>query len=248
MKNSFLIALIGLFFSSSLLAETSWTGFYVGGNLGYAKGDSTSDVTLGGNWTVQTQALQDYTTSNSEKNLNPSGVSFGLQAGYDYQFNNKFVLGIEADYSELNLDDSRQSPNIVAPIGFPTSFAFSNKVEVNHTFSLRPKLGYVFDSTLVYVTAGYAWTSADFSSDMVGTNGYSKVGKTSKTLGSTIFGVGVEHKFFDNISAKLEYLKVNEDDTNYTTVYRNGNFPGFSETFNVDLDYSVIRAGINYRF
>lgn len=240
----------GLFSGSALAAENNWTGFYLGGNLGYASGDADSNVTsLGGLWSGESQALRDYITSNSSANQNPSGVSFGFQAGYDHQFDNKFILGIEADYSELDMDESRQTAFILSPIAFPTSFAFSNKVDVKHTLSLRPKLGYAFDNIVVYVTAGFAWTSAEFSSDLLGTNGYSKAGKTSKNLNSATWGVGVEHKFFDNISAKLEYLKINGNDTSYTTEYRAGStFPGYSETFNVDLDYDVIRVGVNYRF
>ncbi len=243
--------LVAVLFSGNVLAdESSWTGFYLGGNLGYSRGDSDSNLTsLDGGWSTEPQDLRDFITSNSSKNQNPSGVSFGFQAGYDYEFDNKFILGVEADYNKLDLDESRQTAFILSPLGFPTSFAFSNKVDVNHTFSIRPKVGYAFDNTMVYVTAGFAWTSADFSSDLLGTNGVSKVGKASKTLNSAVWGVGVEHKFFDNISAKLEYLKINGDDTSYTTEYRPGSSSsGYSEKFNVDLDYDIIRAGINYRF
>jgi outer membrane immunogenic protein len=248
----FLFLAYVLFSSSVLAAENSWTGFYLGGNLGYASGDSDSKVVLGGLYSIESQAFREDIINNSQDKQNPSGMSFGFQAGYDHQFDNKFVLGVELDYSELDLDESRQTPPLDL-ISDPADFAFSNKVEVNQTFSLRPKLGYAFDSTMVYVTAGYARTSADFSSDLLSTNGYSKVGKSSKTLSSTIWGIGVEHKFFDKVSAKLEYLKINGDDTSYTAEYREGsNFapPAFSysEKFNVDLDYDIIRAGINYRF
>ena len=249
MKRLFLFIVVGLFSSSILAAENSWTGFYVGGNLGYANAESHSDIkSLGGLWSGETQTLRDFITSNSAANMDPDGVSFGFQAGYDHQFDNKFVLGLEVDYNELDLQESRQTAPLTY-VGAPAAFAFSNKVEVKHTFSLRPKLGYAIDNTLFYATAGVAWTSVDFSSDLLSTNAYSKAGKTSKTLTSTVWGIGIEHQFFDNISAKLEYLKINGNDTNYTTVYRPGStLPGFSETFNVDLDYDVVRVGINYRF
>lgn len=245
MKNILLVVALGLFSSSAFTAQDSWTGFYVGGNLGYASGDSDSKVALGGLWSGESQALQEFFSNNSQDKQNPSGVSFGFQAGYDYQFDNKLVLGIEVDYTELDMDESRQTPRLNGPV----DFAFSNKVEVNHTYSLRPKLGFAYDNTLAYVTAGFAWASAEFSSDVISEFGYSKVGKKSKTLSSRIWGIGVEHKFFDNVSAKLEYLKVSEENASYTTVDRPGNaFPGYSEKFNVDLDYDVIRAGINYWF
>jgi outer membrane immunogenic protein len=249
MKDLCLLLVAGFFSGNALAAENSWTGFYAGGNLGYAKGSADSRVALGGLWPTQTQPFLDYFTSNSNQNQNPEGVAYGFQAGYDYQLNNRFVLGIEFDYSELVMEKKRQSGPVLTTIGFPRTFDFSNKVEVDHMLSLRPKLGFSFNKTLVYVTAGYAWTSAEFSSDVISSTNYSKVGKTSKTLNSAIFGAGIEHKYFDNVSIKLEYLKVNGDERSYTTVDRPGNaFPGFVEKFNVDLDYDIIRAGINYRF
>ncbi|HSI25336.1 MAG TPA: outer membrane beta-barrel protein, partial [Methylotenera sp.] len=231
--------------------ENSWTGFYVGGNLGYASAESGSDLTsLGGDWSNQNQATRDLVTNNASANQDPSGVSFGFQAGYDHQFDNKFVLGIELDYNELDLHESRQTP-LLTSVGATADFAFGNKVDVKHTFSLRPKLGYAIDKTLFYVTAGIAWTSAEFSSTIQSEFNYSKVGKSSKTLTSAIWGIGIEHQFFDNVSAKLEYLKINGDDTSYTTRYRPGSaftVPAFNETFNADFDYDVVRVGINYRF
>lgn len=249
MKRLSLLVVLGLFTRSALAAENSWTGFYLGGNLGYASAVSDSNIkSLGGDWLLESQNFRDFITTNASANQDPSGVSFGFQAGYDHQFDNKFVLGIEADYNELDLDESRQTAFLTF-VGGPAAFAFGNKVDVKHTFSLRPKLGYVIDKTMYYATAGIAWTSAEFSSTIRSEFGFSKIGKSSKTLTSAIWGMGIEHQFFDNISAKLEYLKINGDDTSYTTVDGVGNtLLGFSETYNVDLDYDVVRVGLNYRF
>lgn len=252
MKNLYLIFLLCMISISAKAEDLSWTGFYVGGNLGYAKVDADSKVSLGGDWSGESQALQDFIINNAQDKQNSSGTGFGFQVGYDYQFVNNVVIGIEFDYNKLDIDESRQTPLLDLP-GGPADFAFSNKVEVNHSYSLRPKLGYAFDKTQLYLTAGVVWTSAEFSSDLVSEFNYSKVGKKSKTLASGIWGVGVEHKFFNNISARLEYLKINRDDTSYFSQYRAGsNFAPptdfYSEKYKVDLDYDMIRLGINYRF
>ena len=249
MKKFSILLMPWFFVSNTSAAENSWTGFYVGGNLGYANTESNSTIkSLGGNWNGESQNFRDFITSNSSANQDPGGVSFGIQSGYNHQFDNSFVLGFEVDYNELDIDESRQTAPLTF-VGGPAAFAFSNKVEVKHTFSLRPKLGYAIDKTLFYATAGIAWTSAEFGSDILSEFNYSKVGKSSKTLTSAVWGIGLEHKFFDNISAKLEYLKINGNDTSYTTAYRPGsNFPGYSETYNADLDYDIVRVGINYRF
>ncbi len=248
MKRLYFILAAGLFSYNAIAEENSWTGFYVGGNLGYANANSSSKIALGGDWVGESQAYQQYFISNSQDKQNPSGVSFGFQAGYDHQFENNFILGIEIDYSELDIDESRQTP-LLDDGGGPADVAFSNKVEVNHTFSLRPKLGYAYGNTVAYVSAGAAWTSAEFSSAAINEfANYNRVGKKSKTLTSLIWGIGVEHKFFDKISAKLEYLRINGDATSYDTVDGPGDGFLYTERFKVDLDYDIIRAGINYRF
>lgn len=245
-KKLIVLAIAGLFSSTSFAADGDWTGFYIGGNVGSASGDSESAVTLGGNWSAESQALRDFITNNSAADQGPSGTSYGFQFGYDHQFDNNFVLGIEADYNKLNMDEVRQTAPIVSPIA--TTYAFGNTVDADHSYSIRPKFGYAFDNTMMYVTGGWSWTSVDFGSDLVSNGGYSKVGASSESFSSTVWGVGVEHKFGSNWSARLEYLQVNGDDSHYTTTFRNGNFLTYSETFNQDFDYDTIRIGINYRF
>jgi outer membrane immunogenic protein len=248
MKRLYLILLAGLFSFNAVAEENSWTGFYVGGNLGYANAYSDPRITLGGDWAGESQAYQQFFINNSQDKQNPSGGSFGFQAGYDYQFANNIVLGLEIDYSELDIDESRQTA-LLDDGGGPADVAFSNKVEVNHNFSLRPKLGYAYGNTIAFITTGVAWTSVDYSSAAINEFGnYDRLGKKSKTLTSLIWGVGVEHKFLTNISAKLEYLRVSRDNASYDYVDGPGDIFAYTERFEVDLDYDMIRAGINYRF
>ncbi len=63
------------------LGGYSWTGPYVGANLGYQWADVTSNPT------------------------NPSGFAAGLQAGYNWQMMNQFVFGVETDLQLSAADD-----------------------------------------------------------------------------------------------------------------------------------------------
>src|SRR5262249_39139137 len=70
----------------------SWSGFYIGGNIGYswgtAKDDATESTTvLGGGTNV--------TTTSESQNIN--GVIGGVQSGYNYQFGS-WVWGWETDF------------------------------------------------------------------------------------------------------------------------------------------------------
>src|SRR6516162_6583641 len=86
----------------------TWTGFYVGGNVGYGWGDANTDLTANGNVTssagcvttgcpplnIQVPASFAFATSNTAR---PNGVIGGGQIGYNYQFSPKWMLGFEAD-------------------------------------------------------------------------------------------------------------------------------------------------------
>jgi outer membrane immunogenic protein len=70
----------------------TWTGAYVGGNVGYGWGDAKSDQTLNNTaFGLGTGGVQ---TSQSQK---IDGVIGGVQAGYNYQFGT-WVWGWETDF------------------------------------------------------------------------------------------------------------------------------------------------------
>jgi outer membrane immunogenic protein len=79
----------------------SWTGFYVGGNLGYSWGRARTDI-AGSGTSVSFRELfggvrnspAAFADSQTQR-LN--GVVGGGQVGYNYQFSPKWLLGLEAD-------------------------------------------------------------------------------------------------------------------------------------------------------
>src|SRR6516165_3362130 len=78
-----------------------WTGFYLGGHVGYAAGTS--------NWAARTTAASTPPLTGSVDRFNAydafkgTGSFFnGLQAGYNYMLPSHFVVGIEADISPPN--------------------------------------------------------------------------------------------------------------------------------------------------
>lgn len=114
----------------------SWTGFYIGGNAGYAWGDTTdpaiSFVDPGG---VIGFAGYFNAGGNVFQSLNQGGFVGGGQVGYDWQFNQWGVIGVVADYQGANVTDS-QSASITPP-GFVTSTQLlSAKIDSHGTGSL----------------------------------------------------------------------------------------------------------------
>jgi outer membrane immunogenic protein len=81
----------------------TWTGWYVGGNVGYGRGNAKSNVAGGGSTTTfagVSPGFPGFVNSfgfGDSNTVRPSGVIGGGQVGYNYQFSPKWVWGFEAD-------------------------------------------------------------------------------------------------------------------------------------------------------
>jgi outer membrane immunogenic protein len=144
----------------------SWAGPYLGGNLGYNWGSVDNNPTK------------------------PSGLSGGVQGGYNWQ-NGPWVLGVEGDLQINGADDT------FAP------WKFSNP----WFGTVRGRAGYAFNNILFYGTAGLA-----FGSVRAETFGLSE----SHTNAGWTVGVGAEFGLAQNWSAKIEYLYVDLADNNFS--------------------------------
>jgi outer membrane immunogenic protein len=157
----------------------SWTGFYVGVNIGGAWGTSSD--------TNASFALP--TTGN----FHTSGVLGGGQLGYNWQYG-QWVLGLETDIDGSGLKGSTSS-GICLTVVCTTSQTWLG--------TTRGRVGYAFDHWLVYGTGGVAYGDVKFTdlpAPVVVSGTDTKLGWTG--------GGGVEYAFAMNWSAKLEYLYV----------------------------------------
>src|SRR5215212_10664010 len=104
----------------------SWTGFYIGANVGFASARThiSDDRTY----------LLDPGSFDSRK----TGVIGGLQAGYNWQFNN-IVLGLEGDISAASLNRSTSPGTISNNLGD----VFNGNLSALGT--VRGRIGLAFD-------------------------------------------------------------------------------------------------------
>ncbi len=117
-----------------VMAAYNWSGFYVGGHIGYAFGrEDLRDVITG-------------VTSASD----PEGFLGGAQIGFNWQ-TGAFVFGIEGDWSWTNADGSAAIPGAIV------------NVEHNWYGTATARVGYAVDNWLWYVKGGAAWMDADYS-------------------------------------------------------------------------------------
>ena len=132
----------------------TWTGFYVGGNLGWGWRDSNNDpVILTGPGVPG--GLEGGTLLFG--NSNDATFTGGGQIGYNYQIGS-WVIGAEADIQGINNDNNANVVFIPGP-GFAGDFVpgeFENGAD--WWGSVRLRAGVAFDHVLVYATGGLAYT------------------------------------------------------------------------------------------
>lgn len=227
----------------------SWTGFYIGGNVGYGWADANDAMTLGGFWLLGPGNLSDngVVTPFGNKQLRPSGFTGGIQAGYNYQAG-QWVLGIETDanYFGLKDDSSRTFANPVTG----SSFIFTSSFKSNWLVTVRPRIGYAFDRLLVYATGGLAVTNQKFSQNITQLNvAFIQAGSVSDTTVGWTVGAGVEYALGNQWSLKAEYLYVDPSISFSSTGVcpTDPTCSGYTGIHSAHLRSNIVRAGFNYK-
>jgi outer membrane immunogenic protein len=120
----------------SVISYYNWTGFYLGGTVGYAFGGASD-------WSVANVNLV---------SVDPKGMLYGVTAGYNWQAGS-WVYGIEGDYSFSDVKGSGACP---APASCQT--------ELSYLATFRGRMGYAFDRFMPYFTVGGAYGEVQASS------------------------------------------------------------------------------------
>jgi len=143
----------------------------------------------------------------------PSGIAGGVQAGYNWQQRGSpWVFGVEGDIQATGAEET------FAP------WKFSNP----WFGTVRGRVGYAFDNVMFFGTGGLA-----FGELRATTFGLSE----SHTNAGWTLGAGAEMGFAANWSAKIEYLYVDLNNSNFVIT-------GASNGYR----FGLIRAGVNYHF
>jgi outer membrane immunogenic protein len=200
------IAIVGLIGTPALAADINkpvykvpppppvpvytWTGWYVGGNVGYSWGSAHTDIA--GNATTITDPLalglaggfpgNNIAFADSDT-ARLNGVIGGGQIGYNYQFSPTWVLGFETDFQGSGERGSNAladpfSSTVCAfafrPVGGPTecfstgplnlTAATSYDAKIDWFGTVRARLGYLIaDQVLLYGTGGLAYGRVELS-------------------------------------------------------------------------------------
>ena len=252
----------------------SWSGFYVGGNAGYGWRDNhattfnqadplvtlvTCGGTLGGTCAPPTSS-------------GLSGGVFGFQAGYNWQFASRWLLGVETDVNFSSISGSATS----APYRIALVNAQNNVDQSIDWFgTVRARLGFLAtDRVLVYGTGGFAYAQVREGSTLTalteqGAFGLGSafgcqavtnsaptcfVGSSSRTATGWTAGGGLEYALWNNLTLKAEYLYVNlgRGSVNVVALDNSAFGPGIPKaSFRAAFDrpdLNIVRVGFNYKF
>jgi outer membrane immunogenic protein len=247
----------------------TWTGFYVGANVGYAdawsRDNNAATLATSGTWGPSAGTA---ITASDLKQGAPSGVFGGGQAGYNYQHGN-FVFGVETDIQGGGIDGSATTDisSLGASYGgrtgtltIPTNATLSltTKQSIDWFGTVRARLGFAFDKFLVYGTGGLAYGEVKDELGGTFTQGVNSVtGAVShdETRIGYAAGGGVEYKLGTNWSAGFEYLHVDFGSaaiSSPVSVVFPGNTTatklGTITTDSIRSDLDTFKVKINYHF
>ncbi len=193
----------------------SWEGGYVGAQVGYGWGSAhPSDTT----------ALFSLPSGST------AGILGGGHIGYNFQVG-QIVYGFEGD-----VNGSSQRDSAFDGVDYPTGVTYN--IHKNFDVSIRARLGYAFDRTLIYVTGGGAY--GDFHTSY--SNGVGSFDSFDHGRYGWTGGAGVEYAVTNNWLVRAEYRY-----TDYGYLVDSPVSTGFDSISRHERDNRV-QVGFSYKF
>jgi outer membrane immunogenic protein len=223
----------------------NWTGPYVGVHLGYGWGNADT------RFTPLPTTAGFYNLAPTTLSPGPSGVTGGLQAGYNYQVGG-FVFGIDADFSGTGMSGTKTVSPIIQSDGtpFPGSGFLRAHQDVNWYGTVRPRVGYaVIPTLLVYATGGLAYGDVSYSANTdfrpVGTTAYPA--SFSKTKAGWTVGGGIEYAVCTHWTVRAEYLYMDLGSESVHVSPSTVPLP-YQVGYKWETTANVFNLGVNYKF
>jgi outer membrane immunogenic protein len=230
----------------------NWTGFYLGGNVGYSWGNSQTDMTFRDTGTI---------LFGSSTRFKMDGAVGGGQIGYNYQTGN-IVWGIESD---VQATDQAGSATFICPGAIcsprpglaPPGPVLANINQRLEWFgTIRGRVGVtVIPTVLLYVTGGLAYGEVNTNGTLSGFDPVPVLPEfvVSTTLGTNdlrtgwTVGAGIETALWGNWAGKVEYLYIDLGSLAGTGANL-AITPPIAINFSSHILDNIVRVGLNYRW
>ena len=211
----------------------SWTGFYVGGNVGgtwdnYRLGSFAEDIDIvhqfgdlfPDNIGPPTPAFPSVVAHFPESDPLKGSIFGGGQIGFNKQWG-RLVIGVEGDFDALSTSQKKSysfSGTVVSTTNSATTNAIATREgSADWNASARARIGYGSGRWLFYVTGGLAFAEVNARADDVAVTNFFMNGIPTGTITSTnqssesdvlvgwTAGTGGEWKITQSVSVGLEY-------------------------------------------
>jgi outer membrane immunogenic protein len=206
----------------------TWTGFYLGGNIGYG----WSEKQFINNFSAPFGAL--------DATPHPNGWVGGFQGGYNYQVNDWALLGIEGGYTWSGAESSVSCFPLLAP---QTCTA-----DPKWLADIAGRAGVIVGPALFYAKGGAAWVHDTYSDlALPGAPAGALPGvlfTASETRSGWVAGGGIEYMFIPQWSARIEYDYYGFPDR---SIGFNGG-PGDFFTEIIKQNMQTVTVGLDYHF
>jgi outer membrane immunogenic protein len=228
----------------------SWTGFYAGVNAGYSWGDVDSNLNvpgLAGNFGLGGGLPGSFPVS-----LIPQGVIGGAQAGYNWQVNPSWLVGVEADLQgSAEKDHANRGFRYGCDVeGLTCNLTQTRDAKIEWFGTVRGRIGWLSTPTnLLYLTGGLAYgrvSATGTVTDDINNTGASFSFGDSRLKAGYALGGGFEAAFANSAkwTLKMEYLYINLGSiggSGFEPI--SGNFYSWDAKF---VDH-IVRVGVNYK-
>jgi outer membrane immunogenic protein len=201
----------------------SWTGFYLGGNIG-------------GGWTSR-DVSDTFLGANFNNGKNNDVFIAGGQLGYNWQVSN-FVVGIEADF------DGAANKDNTGTVFIPALGTIQVSSHNRWITTLAARFGVASGPWLLYGKVGGGWVGPDdFTVLMTGAS----ITVHNNINSGWLVGTGMEWAFAPNWSAKVEYNYLGLDNRTFT--FPAGSLFLVGDSFiERNRDIQMVKVGMNYLF
>lgn len=237
-------------------APFSWSGAYIGGNVGATWADSDQAAWTPANAATTAQFAACIANGSCPTRLTPdshTGVIGGVQIGYNWQMQH-VVFGIEVDFQGSTAHTGTQA-TLPVPGGGAATWDTVYNANLHWLSTVRARLGFLVSPTvLAYVTGGFAFGEVGRS---WGTNllnaaaTFPTFGRSHSVDTGWTIGGGLEWAFSNKVTLGAEYLYVNLDGDDFSARGLAGNCTTSNCNFNVrggDFDTHIARLKVNFKF
>jgi outer membrane immunogenic protein len=224
--------------------DYDWTGFYIGGQVGYGwgNGDTRFDPLPDPATFINMQP----TTLSPD----PRGWLGGFQGGYNYQFDH-IVIGGESSFSWTGIKGTVTQTPIIQNNGtpLPGGGLQTTTQDTDWFGTLRFRAGGAWDRVFIYGTVGLAYGKVNYSANTdfrpTGTTQYPAAFSDTKT--GWTGGFGGEFAINRHWTVRTEYLFYDLGDATFIANPTPA-LPPFQVQYTWKTQAHTFNSGFNYRF